>query len=182
MIYRMKKWILLVLCFVLCGCSVPKETVIGCTEGFQEEDGQCVMYFLEPAQYNTSKTCYTSVYNEKLEGSECAYYVSTPANYGTKCPRNYSESGLGCRFRYGMTSLSCGTLQVEYLGKCYDLYTDGTPYYYCNFGTLKGSECVQRYSYPAVINYDYYCNDGFTLTEYNMCVKKVYKPMEEINS
>ena len=177
----MKKLILVLMVFLFCGCAAAEESkVMGCPEGYEEVDGQCVMIFLEPAKYTTSKSCYTSVYNEKLEGNECAYYVSTLASYGYKCPYNYSESGLGCRFKYGISSLNCGTLQVEYLGRCYDLYADGTPYYYCNIGTLQGSYCVQRYSYPAIINYEYYCDDGFTLdSDTNLCYKKVYKPMIE---
>lgn len=168
----MKK-IFVIFLFVICtGCEKSLE----CEDGYNLINGTCVKEIVISAPSEKSYYCNNSIYDEKLEGDKCVYYVNIPANKLSNCPTYYREYGSRCKFMFGTYSSNCPYGQKQWGNKCYEEYLSNNSYYYCLQGQLVGTTCVNKYTYDAFEKYEYYCPSGYDLvSEYGLCIKKIYK-------
>lgn len=170
---KKKFGLVLITLFFLCGC----ERKLYCDEGYELEGEKCVKELISFAtQKFNGYYCDDSVYNEKLVGDKCVYYLKTLALVLEECPNFYRKYGSRCRLNYGNYSSKCLNGQLLWGGFCYDEYVDYEKKYYCLDGELEGTECVVEYSYSAFERYLYECPLGYMLIdeENGICSKKIY--------
>lgn len=177
-----KKGLFLILFFILFLCSGCGEKELYCDGLYTLIDDQCVYEDVIFANVEESYYCNSSVYNEQLVGTECVWYSYYPASLKNECPVYYQEYGSRCRLTGGQRSSSCRRDQLLWFNRCYAEYVYPTSKsYYCTVGELYGSQCVEKYSYKALINYTYTCPFGYNKVDgYDrLCARTLYESPKE---
>ena len=158
--------------------QVPINKRIYCNYPYELIEDKCVNVDIEPAKYKIKYSC-NNVYNEKLKGNTCYYDVYTIPYTQTSCPTYYRSYGSRCKFNFGTYSSSCPTGTLYWAGKCYNEYATPKTTSTCFSGKLVSGRCVTTYSYSAMQNYEYYCEDlDYELVGTN-CAKRTWMWPEE---